>query len=102
MHGKNGFRKHAFCRAYYRFEHPFVRIFSGTLGKLNDKGRAALHVAAEQAEALFHVVYVVSADRKSVVGDFVKLSSGDDHELKLNPKSEICSMAVWPGWQDHA
>ena len=52
-------------------------------------GALTLDVAAEQAEALLHVVDVIRADRKFAVGDFVKLSGGDDHDLKLKPKSEF-------------
>src|SRR5205807_1110515 len=98
MDGENSFGKHSLGGANYRLEHAFVGIFPGALRKLNDERRATLDIAAEQAEALFHVVDVVRADRKFAVGDFVKLSGGDDHmaEFKdfrfgagnLNPKSE--------------
>ena len=79
MDGENGFGKHSLGRANYRLEHAFVGIFPGALRKLNDERRATLDIAAEQAEALFHVVDVIGADRKFAVGDLVKLSGGDDH-----------------------
>src|SRR4030081_1746197 len=59
MHGKDRFGKHSFGRADNSFEHALVSIFTRTFGKVNDEWRLALHIAAKQAEALFHVVDVV-------------------------------------------
>jgi hypothetical protein len=58
-----------------------VSIFPGAFRKLNNERRTTLDIATEQAEALFHVVDVIGADRKFAVGDFVKFSGGDDHDL---------------------
>src|ERR1700730_384798 len=80
VHGKDRFGKHSFGRADNRFEHALVSIFTSAFGKLNDEWRLALHIAAKQAEALFHVVNVVSADGELAVSDLVQLSSGDDHK----------------------
>ena len=81
MHGKDRLGKHAFGCANYRFEHPFVGIFSRAFGKLNDKRRLTLHIAAKKPEALLHIVNVICADREFAVGDFVKLSGSNDHRI---------------------
>jgi hypothetical protein len=39
-----------------------------------------LLAAAEQPEELLHVVNVIGADGELFVGDFVKLSGGNDHD----------------------
>ena len=97
MHGKNYVGKHFLRCANHRFEHPLVGVFSRAFRELNDKRRLALHAAAEQPEKLFHVVNVIGADGEFSVGDFVKLSGGNDHRIairfgfwasKLSPQSE--------------
>src|SRR6266704_1580944 len=115
MDGENRFGKHSFGGADNRLEHAFVGILSRAFGELDNEWRFALHIAAEQAEALFHVVNVVGADGEFAVGDFVELSGGDDHRLKMsilrarrgyaanlkseiaNRKSEIISFRL--GWR---
>ena len=79
MHGKNYVGKHFLRRANHRFEHPFVGVFSRAFRELNNKRRLALLAAAEQPEELLHVVNVIGADGELSVGDFVKLSGGNDH-----------------------
>ena len=64
-----------------RLKHAFVGITSRALGKLDNEGRPALHAPAEQAHGLFEIVDVVGADGELLVGDFVKLSGGDDHRF---------------------
>src|SRR4030095_4012258 len=80
VNGKNRVAKHLFGGADQGFEHPLVGVFPRALRKLDDKWRLALHIAAEQSEDLFHVVYVVCADGEFSVGDLVELLGGNDHE----------------------
>ena len=50
VHGENCFGKNLLRRANHRFEHPLVGVLAGAFGELDDKGRLALDVAAEQAQ----------------------------------------------------
>ena len=84
MDGENRFGKHSFSGADHGFEHAFISILSGAFRELDDEWRAALDVASKQAEELFHVIDVVRADGEFAVGDFVELSSGDDHRLTMS------------------
>jgi hypothetical protein len=58
--------------------------FRAPLRKLDDERRFALHIAAEQAEALFHVVNVVCANGEFSVSDLEELSGSNDHKFTIN------------------
>src|SRR5262245_38434736 len=80
VNGKDRLGEHLFGCADQGFEHPLIGIFPRALRKLDDEWRLALHIAAEQPEDLFHIVYVVCANGEFTVGDLVELLGGDDHE----------------------
>src|SRR5262245_59819246 len=80
MDGKNHRGKHGLGSADHRFEHSLIGIFACAFRELNNKWGLALFAPAEQPEELFNVVDVIGANGVLTVGNFVELSSGDDHE----------------------
>jgi hypothetical protein len=87
MDREDGLWVHLLGCANHAFEHAFVGIFSGALRELDDKRGPTLDISAKEAEQLFHVVDVVGAHGEFAVGDFVKLSSGDNHRLARRYRS---------------
>ena len=51
MDGENGFREHLSARADNGLEHALISVAARAFGKLNDKWRLALDVAAEKVRA---------------------------------------------------
>ncbi len=92
VHRKNRLRKNLGCRPDDRFQHAFVGVFAGALRDLDDKRRLAVDAAAEQSHCLFTIVDVVGTYGETLVGDFVKLSGGNNH----NPGSVFtwCRLAA--------
>ncbi len=82
MDGEDGFRENLLGGADDGFEHALVGVITRAFRKLDDEGRLALHVAAEEAHRLFEVVDVIGADGEFLVGDLVELGGGDDHGRK--------------------
>src|SRR6266487_2432777 len=87
MDREDGFRVHLLGCANHAFEHAFVGIFSGALRELDDERGPALDISAKEAKQLFHVVDVVGAHGEFAVGDFVKLSGGDNYRLERRYRS---------------
>jgi hypothetical protein len=61
------------------FEHPFVGVFPGAFGDLDDERGLAVQSALEQTHGLFGVVDIVGADGELAVSDFEELSGSGDH-----------------------
>jgi hypothetical protein len=83
MHGKNRLGEDVFGCPDHCFEDAFIGVTARTFGKLDDKGRFALNVAAEQAKELFHIVNVIGAHGEPAISHLVKLSRRHNHAAKL-------------------
>ena len=93
VHREDGLREHLLTRANHRFEVTLVRILARALAELNDERRLALHIAFEQANGLFEVIDVVSAEGVFAVGDLEKLRGGNNHVCIL-----LMTMGCVPCW----
>ena len=69
MDRENRVGVHLLRGADHRLEIAFIGIFPRTPAELDDEGRLALDIALEQADGLFQIVDIVSADGVLTVGD---------------------------------
>src|SRR6266478_3962237 len=73
MDGENRLWKYFLRRADHRFEIAFIRVFPRAAAELDDEGRLALDIALEQADGLFQIIDIVSAEGVLAVGDLEQL-----------------------------